>query len=67
MLRGRKVQLDNFLLSLERRSSQEYCESLKSTGNTKIFGWKGTPRKTQDARDMKLNRQRGIEEEDMRL
>jgi hypothetical protein len=40
-------------------------ESFVYKGNAKVFGWKGAMREAQDIGNMKLDRDRGVKEEDL--
>jgi hypothetical protein len=40
-------------------------ESFVYKGNAKVFGWKGATREAQDISNMKLDRERGVKEEDL--
>jgi hypothetical protein len=55
------------LLAKEERRCfpRTVSKGIVQQGDAKVFGWKGASGETKDFRDMALNRDRGIEEENM--
>jgi hypothetical protein len=50
-----KVQLDNFLLILREDLPRTVANARSEQRGTKVFGWKGAPRKAKNVGDVELD------------